>query len=77
MRLLVRGAPVTDADRAREDIQLQSASNRLEVVVRVYTAEQERMDDDLDIASLVIMPSRQEGSVSSASKRSRGAFRSW
>ncbi|MEU9931393.1 glycosyltransferase [Streptomyces anulatus] len=61
VRLLVRGAPVTDADRAREDIQLQSASNRLEVVVRVYTAEQERMDDDLDIASLVIMPSRQEG----------------
>ncbi|MFE7136207.1 glycosyltransferase [Streptomyces sp. NPDC057644] len=61
VRLIVRGAPVTDADRARGEIQLQSASNRLEVVVRVYTAEQERIDDDLDIASLVIMPSRQEG----------------
>lgn len=61
VRLLVRGAPVTDADRAREDIRLQAASNRLDVVVRVYTSERERIDDDLDIASLVIMPSRQEG----------------
>ncbi|MGY0024700.1 glycosyltransferase [Streptomyces sp. YJ-C3] len=59
IRLLVRGAPVTDADRART--QMRRVHPQLDTVIRVYTAEQDRIDDDLDSASLVLMPSRQEG----------------
>ncbi|MEV4340123.1 glycosyltransferase [Streptomyces sp. NPDC049590] len=61
VRLLVRGAPVTDVDAARDEIVKQAANPRLDVVVRVYTAEQDRIEDDLNTAWLVIMPSRREG----------------
>ncbi|MFY4720245.1 glycosyltransferase [Streptomyces sp. LaBMicrA B280] len=61
VRLLVRGAPVTDVDAARDEIVRQAANPRLDVVVRVYTSEQDRIEDDLSTAWLVIMPSRKEG----------------
>ncbi|MFE2099644.1 glycosyltransferase [Streptomyces sp. NPDC059468] len=61
VRLIVRGAPEADVDMARSDIVRWAASPGLEVVVRPYTSEQARIDDDLDTASLVIMPSRKEG----------------
>ncbi|MGW4818269.1 glycosyltransferase [Streptomyces sp. NPDC004227] len=61
VRLIVRGAPEPQVDAARKDIVRWAASPGLEVVVRPYTSEQARIDDDLDTASLVIMPSRKEG----------------
>jgi glycosyltransferase involved in cell wall biosynthesis len=61
VRLIVRGAPETGVDAARKDIVRWAASPGLEIVVRPYTSEQDRIDDDLDTASLVIMPSRKEG----------------
>jgi glycosyltransferase involved in cell wall biosynthesis/tetratricopeptide (TPR) repeat protein len=61
IRLIVRGAPVTEVNAAREAIVGWAASPRLEVVIRPYTSEQNRIGDDLNSASLVIMPSRREG----------------
>ncbi|AQS68942.1 glycosyltransferase [Streptomyces pactum] len=61
VRLLVRGAPVTDVNAARDELVKQAANPRLDVVVRVYTSERDRIEDDLNTAWLVIMPSRREG----------------
>ncbi|GGX15947.1 glycosyltransferase [Streptomyces lomondensis] len=61
VRLIVRGAPAAEVDAARKGIVHWAASPGLEVVVRPYTSEQARIDDDLETASLVIMPSRKEG----------------
>jgi len=61
VRLVVRGAPEGDVDASWEKIKGWADSPRLHVVVRAYTAEQERIEDDLRSAALVIMPSRKEG----------------
>ncbi|WP_405476501.1 glycosyltransferase [Streptomyces sp. NBC_00009] len=61
IRLLVRGAPETDVDEVRKDIQGWAKDAELDVVVRAYTSDQDRIEDDLNSASLVIMPSRKEG----------------
>ncbi|QQM41143.1 glycosyltransferase [Streptomyces liliifuscus] len=61
IQLLVRGAPETRVDETREKILVWAKSPRLSVVVRAYTTEQDRIEDDLNSASLVIMPSRKEG----------------
>jgi len=61
VRLLVRGAPASAVDDERNKIMAWAASPGLDVVVRAYTSEQPRIDDDLKTVSLVIMPSRREG----------------
>lgn len=42
-------------------IKQWSASAKLDVVVRAYSSDQERIDNDLNSSSLVIVPSRSEG----------------
>jgi glycosyltransferase involved in cell wall biosynthesis len=44
-----------------KQIKEWAGTGRLEVVVRPYTAEQDRIEDDLRSVGLVIMPSRREG----------------
>ncbi|AUY47874.1 glycosyltransferase [Streptomyces sp. CB01881] len=59
--LLVRGAPAERADEQRDQIRAWAGDPRLEVVVRPYSPDQERLAGDMGRASLVIMPSRKEG----------------
>ncbi|MFE1438101.1 AAA family ATPase [Streptomyces sp. NPDC058739] len=61
LRLLVRGAPASAVDEERRKIVAWAESPSLDVVVRAYTSTQPRIDEDLNTASLVIMPSRREG----------------
>ena len=61
IELVVRGAPAGTADEQRERIREWAANPKLGVVVRPYSADEERLDADLERASLVIMPSRSEG----------------
>lgn len=59
--LLVRGAPEDTADVQRAELRELAGNPRLEVVVRPYSAEQDRLAADMGRASLVVMPSRSEG----------------
>jgi glycosyltransferase involved in cell wall biosynthesis len=57
----VRGAKPEDVDVLREQLVGWADSPLLQVVVRAYTAEEDRLDHDLGTSSLVLMPSRREG----------------
>ncbi|MFF7100720.1 glycosyltransferase [Streptomyces nigra] len=61
VRLVVRGAPESEVEASWKQIKAWAGTGRLNVVVRPYTAEQDRIEDDLRSAGLVIMPSRREG----------------
>ncbi|GGU41810.1 hypothetical protein GCM10010211_01110 [Streptomyces albospinus] len=61
LRLLVRGAPEDAVEQQRADIMTWAASPQLEVVVRAYASAEERIANDLNSSSLVIVPSRSEG----------------
>ncbi|MGW5032329.1 glycosyltransferase [Streptomyces nigra] len=61
VRLVVRGAPESEVEASWKQIKEWAGTGRLDVVVRPYTAEQDRIEDDLRSAGLVIMPSRREG----------------
>jgi len=61
LRLLVRGAPEATVEQQRAEIVTWAASPQLEVVVRAYASAEERVANDLNSASLVIVPSRSEG----------------
>lgn len=61
VRLVVRGAPEGEVDASRDKIKGWAGKAKLDIVVRAYTAEQDRIEDDLRSAALVIMPSRKEG----------------
>ncbi|WP_327702876.1 glycosyltransferase [Streptomyces decoyicus] len=61
LRLLVRGAPEAAVEQQRAEIVTWAASPQLEVVVRAYASAEERIANDLNSASLVIVPSRSEG----------------
>ncbi|MDT3398949.1 AAA family ATPase [Streptomyces sp. B1866] len=61
VRLLVRGAPEGTAGDVRAKVTRWAANPRLTVVVRAYASARDRLDNDLDSTSLVIMPSRSEG----------------
>jgi len=61
LRLLVRGAPEAAVDEQRATITKWAANPQLEVVVRAYASAEERVANDLNSASLVIVPSRSEG----------------
>jgi glycosyltransferase involved in cell wall biosynthesis len=61
IEFVVRGAKPEDVDGLREQIMGWAATPRLQVVVRAYTAEEERLDHDIGTSSLVLMPSRREG----------------
>ncbi|WP_446033983.1 glycosyltransferase [Streptomyces olivaceus] len=61
VRLLVRGAPDSATEEQRLQIKKWSESAKLDIVVRSYSSDQERIDNDLSSSSLVIMPSRSEG----------------
>ncbi|WP_326752734.1 glycosyltransferase [Streptomyces hirsutus] len=61
VRLLVRGAPDSVTEEQWAQIKQWSASAKLDVVVRAYSSDQERIDNDLNSSSLVIVPSRSEG----------------
>ncbi|XHM63464.1 glycosyltransferase [Streptomyces nigra] len=61
VRLVVRGAPESEVEASWKQIKAWAGTGRLDVVVRPYTAEQDRIEDDLRSAGLVIMPSRREG----------------
>ncbi|MEU5657536.1 glycosyltransferase [Streptomyces sp. NPDC047737] len=59
--LVVRGVPRTGADQQRKAIEGWADNSRLEVVVRVYSADRTRLAEDMGRASIVLMPSRAEG----------------
>ncbi|MEV6309518.1 glycosyltransferase [Streptomyces sp. NPDC051840] len=59
--LVVRGVPRSGADEQRDAVKGWAANPRLEVVVRVYSADRTRLAEDMRRASLVLMPSRAEG----------------
>ncbi|WP_051653780.1 glycosyltransferase [Kitasatospora cheerisanensis] len=61
VRLLVRGAPEAAAEEQRAQIMAWAGNPRLDVVVRGYAASRDRIDNDLNSASLLVMPSRAEG----------------
>ncbi|MEV0370504.1 glycosyltransferase [Streptomyces sp. NPDC050636] len=59
--LVVRGAPKGTGTEQRKELRSWAANPKLDVVVREYSSEQERLTGDMSRASLVIMPSRKEG----------------
>lgn len=59
--LFVRGAPVDGADEQRAQIAEWADNPDLEVIVRTYATQQDRLTADIRRASLVVMPSRSEG----------------
>ncbi|MFF5898092.1 glycosyltransferase [Streptomyces argenteolus] len=59
--LVVRGVPRTGAEEQRKAIKDWAGNARLEVVVRVYSADRTRLAEDMNRASIVLMPSRAEG----------------
>jgi len=61
IEFVVRGAQPKDVDLLRAQIVDWADSPRLQVVVRAYTADEDRLDHDLRTSSLVLMPSRREG----------------
>ncbi|MGW6010949.1 glycosyltransferase family 4 protein [Streptomyces sp. NPDC055210] len=61
VELLVRGASPAGCDALRENIIGWAADPALTVTVRPFSAESERLDQDLARATLVLMPSRAEG----------------
>ncbi|MEU2211062.1 glycosyltransferase [Streptomyces hygroscopicus] len=61
LRLLVRGAPEAAVEQQRAEIVAWAGNPQLEVVVRAYASAEERVANDLNSASLVIVPSRSEG----------------
>jgi glycosyltransferase involved in cell wall biosynthesis/tetratricopeptide (TPR) repeat protein len=61
IEFVVRGAPARSADDLRRWVRDLAQLPSLNVVVRPYTQQYERLSADLRRASLVLMPSRAEG----------------
>ncbi|MBT2470330.1 glycosyltransferase [Streptomyces sp. ISL-66] len=61
LRLFVRGARAGTGEAEREAIRAFSGIPDLDTVVREYTTNEEAIEQDLDMASLLLMPSRSEG----------------
>jgi glycosyltransferase involved in cell wall biosynthesis len=61
IEFVVRGAPIGSSADLRQVIRVQSGLPSLNVVVRPYSTQAERLAADLRRASLVLMPSRKEG----------------
>lgn len=61
LELVVRGAPPGAAAELQKMLRERSENHSLSIVVRPYTMDTERLDADLRMASLVLMPSRSEG----------------
>lgn len=59
-RLIVRGAPVGTGRQLREQL-LALGNGHLNVEVRDYSPDVQRLQEDILRASLVLMPSRSEG----------------
>lgn len=60
-RLLIRGAPPGTGDALRRQMLEFAGVPGLDVVVRAYTSEADRIVDDIRQSSVVLMPSRSEG----------------
>lgn len=60
-KLVVRGAPVGTEAALRERLGKDCAPTDLDIVVRLYVANETEIRNDLREASLVLMPSRKEG----------------
>ncbi|MBK3578280.1 glycosyltransferase family 4 protein, partial [Streptomyces sp. MBT65] len=61
VELLVRGASPAGCDALREAVVGWADNPALHVTVRPFSAESERLDQDLERATLALMPSRAEG----------------
>jgi glycosyltransferase involved in cell wall biosynthesis len=72
--LVVRGAPASEASDLRDELT-EMCLRRVSVLARDYTVDQELLQADLFRASLLVMPSRLEGSGLSGLKRLAQAFR--
>ncbi|MFP3559262.1 glycosyltransferase [Paraburkholderia sp. SIMBA_049] len=59
-RLIVRGAPIGTGGSLRTKL-MEFGGGKLEVEVRDYSANVERLQNDILMSSLVLMPSRSEG----------------
>jgi glycosyltransferase involved in cell wall biosynthesis len=60
-KLVVRGAPVGAGDDLRAELIAESDCNQLEVIVREYSPQSEKIQEDFYRASVLLMPSRAEG----------------
>jgi glycosyltransferase involved in cell wall biosynthesis/tetratricopeptide (TPR) repeat protein len=61
LELVARGAPEEEADQLAARLREWADAPSLNVVVRRYSADQEKLAMDLRQASLVLLPSRAEG----------------
>jgi len=61
VRLMVRGAPQGSGDELRKKMISLARRPGLDVRVREYTSEADRIADDIRQSSVVLMPSRSEG----------------
>ncbi|MFF3333188.1 glycosyltransferase family 4 protein [Streptomyces sp. NPDC002888] len=61
VRLMVRGATDGQAERLDRKIRKWAGQPSLNLVVRPFTTRKERLDHELLLATLVLMPSRAEG----------------
>ena len=59
--LVIRGAQQGTGEQLRDDLRALAAPASIEVRVKEYTTQTERLMEDLRRASLLIMPSRKEG----------------
>jgi glycosyltransferase involved in cell wall biosynthesis/tetratricopeptide (TPR) repeat protein len=60
-RMIVRGAPTGSGRDLRAQLLAFAGNSKLNIEVRDYTPDVERVQDDILMASLVLMPSRSEG----------------
>lgn len=57
----VRGAPEGHADMLREQLYAWAGNREMKIVVRPFTTDTAELRQDLERASLILMPSRAEG----------------
>ncbi|HEY5834334.1 glycosyltransferase [Streptomyces sp.] len=61
IQLVVRGVPKEGSAQQTERLKAWAGNPRLTIVPRHYTTDAETLSDDIDRASLLLMPSRGEG----------------
>ncbi|MEU1994012.1 glycosyltransferase family 4 protein [Nocardia gamkensis] len=61
VELLVRGAPQSEGDQLRSLVMKLADSSRIRVIPRPYSVRAHELEYDLRRASLLLMPSREEG----------------
>ena len=61
LELVVRGAQLHEMDNLRTDLVRKFGTDRVGIVIRAFTVDDQKLQADMRSASLVLMPSRAEG----------------